>query len=183
MKKLFKEFKAFISRGNIIDLAVAVIIGAAFSAIVTSLVNDIIMPLIVRIFPVQDLSSLSLILRPESAPGAGDALTWNYGNFIQALINFLLIAVVIFAMLKVVMSAKGALNPKHCKTLTKDEYKALKRAGKTKAEIRQIDEQKTIEKSEIEARAKAEADANTTAALLKRVVELLEKIESHKEEK
>lgn len=173
MKKFFSDFKAFITRGNVMDLAVAVIIGAAFSAIVTSLVNDIIMPLIVWVTPVQHLNELAVVLRPESVAGAGDALLWHYGNFIQAIINFLLIAVVIFLMLKAVMSAKGALTPKYGETLTKAEFKELKKQGKTKAEIAAIDKQKTAEKKAEEAVKKAEADANTSEALLKEIRDLL----------
>lgn len=178
MKKLFKEFRSFISRGNIVDLAVAVIIGAAFSAIVTSLVNDIVMPLIVRIFPVQDLSSLSVVLRPESAPGAGDALTWNYGNFIQALINFILISLVIFAMIKLLMGAKGALNPKHGQTFTREEYRKLRRAGRSKKEIATLDAERLAARKAEEERQRLEAQAASPEALLKRAVELLEQIEA-----
>ncbi len=91
MKKLFKEFGEFIKRGNVIDLAVAVVIGGAFSSIVTSLVNDIIMPLIGMITGGIDLSGLSVTV--------GDA-TLTYGNFIQNVINFLIIAFVIFMVVK-----------------------------------------------------------------------------------
>ena len=86
MKKFFKEFGEFIKRGNVIDLAVAVVIGAAFSAIVTSLVNDIIMPLIGIIVGGVNISSLSVTV--------GSA-TLTYGNFLQNIINFLIIAFVI----------------------------------------------------------------------------------------
>lgn len=177
MKKFFQEFKAFITRGNVMDLAVAVIIGAAFSAIVTSLVNDIIMPLIVWLTPVQHLNELAIVLRPESVAGAGDALLWHYGNFIQAVINFILIAVVIFLMLKAVMSAKGIMTPKYGETLTKDEYKALKKQGKSKTEIAAIDKDKTAEKKAKEAAEKAIADANTSEALLKEIRDLLKQRE------
>lgn len=88
---MWKEFQAFISRGNVMDLAVAVVIGAAFTAIVTSLVDDIIMPLIGVVLGGIDFTSLSVTV--------GDAVI-AYGNFIQAIINFLLIALVIFFMIK-----------------------------------------------------------------------------------
>ena len=91
MKKLFKEFGEFIKRGNVIDLAVAVVIGGAFSSIVTSLVNDIIMPLIGMITGGIDLSGLSVTV---------GAATLTYGNFIQNVINFLIIAFVIFMVVK-----------------------------------------------------------------------------------
>lgn len=95
MKSFMKEFKEFISRGNVMDMAVGVIIGGAFTAIVTSLVNDIIMPLISLITGGFDFSNLCIVL------GQGEgAATFNYGAFITAVINFLLIALVIFWMLK-----------------------------------------------------------------------------------
>ena len=100
MKKFFQDFKKFATRGNVVDMAVGVIIGSAFTAIVNSLVKDILMPLIVWLFPVQDLSNLCIVLRPESVEGAGDALTWNYGNFIMAVINFLIVAFVLFIALR-----------------------------------------------------------------------------------
>lgn len=89
------EFKKFISRGNVMDMAVGVIIGGAFTAIVNSLVNDIFMPFISLITGGIDFSSWVVVL------GSGEnAATLNYGNFIAAVINFLLIAIVIFAIVK-----------------------------------------------------------------------------------
>ncbi|RIK17580.1 MAG: large conductance mechanosensitive channel protein MscL [Anaerolineae bacterium] len=88
---MIKEFKEFILRGNVIDLAVAVIIGGAFTAIVNSLVNDIIMPVIGVLLGGVDFSSLAVQV--------GDA-TITYGNFIQAIINFLLIALVLFLLIR-----------------------------------------------------------------------------------
>jgi large conductance mechanosensitive channel len=88
---MFKEFADFVKRGNVIDLAVAVIIGGAFGAIVTSLVNDIIMPLVGVVLGGIDFASLSVQV--------GDA-TVMYGSFIQAIVNFLLIAFVLFLILR-----------------------------------------------------------------------------------
>ncbi len=88
---MIKEFKEFILRGNVMDLAVAVIIGGAFTAIVNSLVNDIIMPVIGVLLGGVDFSSLAVQV--------GDA-TITYGNFIQAIINFLLIALVLFLLIR-----------------------------------------------------------------------------------
>jgi large conductance mechanosensitive channel len=90
---MLKEFREFISRGNVIDLAVAVIIGAAFTAIINSLVDDIIMPFIGVLLGGVDFSSLSI--------NVGEA-TIAYGNFIQAIINFLLIALVLFFMVRTI---------------------------------------------------------------------------------
>ena len=88
---MLKEFRDFINRGNVIDLAVAVIIGGAFGAIITSLVNDIIMPLIGVIIGGVDFAALSIQV---------DEATILYGSFIQAIVNFLLIAFVLFLIVR-----------------------------------------------------------------------------------
>lgn len=92
-KGLFEEFKTFIKRGNVIDLAVGVVIGGAFSTIVSSLVNDIIMPIIGVIIGGYDFTGLSLKVKEASI---------NYGTFIQNIINFLIIAFCIFILVKVI---------------------------------------------------------------------------------
>lgn len=105
MKKLIKEFKEFISRGNVLDMAVGVIIGAAFKAIIDSLVNDVIMPCLTLLTGKMDFTNLFLALDGNTyttvaaAKEAGVA-TLNYGNFISVIINFLLMSVVIFALVK-----------------------------------------------------------------------------------
>lgn len=91
MKKLIKEFKEFINKGNVVDLAVGVIIGTAFSKIVTSLVNDMLMPLIGVLIGGLDFTSLSIKIK--------DA-TIMYGSFIQNIIDFLIIAFCIFMFVK-----------------------------------------------------------------------------------
>ena len=97
MKSFIKEFKAFISRGNVMDMAVGVIIGGAFTAIVNSLVNDVMMPLLSLLTGGFDFTKLSVVF------GEGEhAATLNYGAFIAAVINFLLIALVIFVFIKLI---------------------------------------------------------------------------------
>ena len=107
---MFSEFKAFIARGNVLDLAVAVIIGAAFGAIVTSLTGDVIMPVIGALFGGLDLSNHFVLLSvPESYEGsladyaalkeAGAAMI-GYGAFLTALLNFLILAFVIFLLVR-----------------------------------------------------------------------------------
>lgn len=91
MKNFLKEFKAFAVKGNVVDLAVAVIIGGAFGAIVTSFVNDLVMPLIGAIFSVPDFSTLSFTVN-------GTAIM--IGLFIQAVVNFLIVALSIFIMVR-----------------------------------------------------------------------------------
>lgn len=91
MKKYIGEFKKFIAKGNVVDLAVAVIIGGAFGKIVTSLVNDILMPIIGVILGGLDFTSLSINFR---------SATINYGMFIQNIVDFLIIAICIFIFVK-----------------------------------------------------------------------------------
>ena len=93
MKKNIEEFKKFIARGNVIDLAVGVIIGGAFSSIVTSLVNNILTPIIGLVLGGVDFSSLSLTFRDTKI---------EYGAFIQSIIDFLIIAVCIFTIVKII---------------------------------------------------------------------------------
>ena len=118
MKKFFQEFQAFISRGNVLDLAVAVIIGAAFSAIVNSLVKDIINPLLGFLIGKPDFTNLFLVLsRPDgyTGPETYEALTkagatvFGYGAFLTAVGNFVLLAFVIFLLIKCVMRARKRL--------------------------------------------------------------------------
>ena len=104
MKKFFEEFKKFISRGNVMDMAVGVIIGGAFTAIVNSLVNDIFMPMLSLITGGFDIAGMSVSF------GVGDnAATLNYGAFLSAVINFLLIALVIFCIIKAMNTAKDKM--------------------------------------------------------------------------
>lgn len=104
MRKFFEEFKKFISRGNVMDMAVGVIIGGAFTAIVNSLVNDIFMPVLSLITGGFDIAGMSVSF------GVGDnAATLNYGAFLSAVINFLLIALVIFCIIKTMNTAKDKM--------------------------------------------------------------------------
>lgn len=97
MGKLLKEFKEFAFKGNVIDMAVGVVIGSAFTGIVTSVVNDLFTPLIAKLTGSVDFSALSIAL------GAGEeAPTIAIGSFIQAVINFFLIAICVFAFVKFV---------------------------------------------------------------------------------
>jgi len=102
---MFKEFKEFIMRGNVLDLAIAVIIGGAFGAIVNSMVNDIVMPPIGLILGHVDFKDLFLSLNGQSYPSLADAKkaaapVLAYGQFLNTVINFLIIAFVIFVIVK-----------------------------------------------------------------------------------
>jgi len=101
---VFKGFKEFILRGNVIDLAVAVVIGAAFTGIVTGLVEGVFNPVIALIFDADDLSGAGITLRPESAPGAEDGIVLAWGRVISALIQFLLVATVVYFALVLPMN-------------------------------------------------------------------------------
>jgi large conductance mechanosensitive channel len=105
---LLTDFKAFIMRGNVVDMAVGIIIGAAFGAIVSSIVADIIMPPVGLVLGNIDFSNLSVVLKHGSTPGpytsiaaakAAGAVTINYGLFINTIISFLIIALVVFFLI------------------------------------------------------------------------------------
>jgi large conductance mechanosensitive channel len=102
------EFRDFISRGNVVDLAVGVIIGGAFGKIVTGLVDQIVMPPIGLITGGIDFSQLKIILKPADALAKKPEVAISYGAFINTLIQFFIIAAVIFAMVKVVNAMRRA---------------------------------------------------------------------------
>ncbi len=110
--KFFKEFGEFIKKGNVLDLAIGMIIGSAFNKIVSSLVNDIIMPVIGVICKV-NVTELKATLVPAVLNEEGEivkaAVTLNYGNFIQTIIDFLIIALSIFVALKVIIATNKKL--------------------------------------------------------------------------
>jgi large conductance mechanosensitive channel len=105
--KTLDEFKSFIARGNVVDLAVGIIMGAAFTSIVNSLVNDIVMPPIGYLMGGLDFSNFFFVLKPygehfasvKAAKDAG-AVTINYGIFVNAVLNFLIVAAAVFVMVK-----------------------------------------------------------------------------------
>ena len=107
--KLLQEFKSFAMRGNVADMAVGIIIGAAFGKIVNSLVNDVIMPPLGLLLGRMDFSQMSAVLKKETVDAAGNvipAVTLGYGMFINAIINFLIVAVAVFALVKAMNVAK-----------------------------------------------------------------------------
>ncbi len=100
IKGFLGEFKEFISRGSVIDLAVGVIIGGAFTSIVNSLVNDIIMPFVGWLFGGIDFTDLKIVITPGTEEVAEAAI--RYGAFVQNVVNFLLVAFVIFMMIRTI---------------------------------------------------------------------------------
>ncbi len=116
MKKIFKEFRDFIARGNVLDMAIGVIIATAFGKITTSLVNDVFMPFISWIFGTRDMTALNIIVRPEVLDETGAvaqaAITIGFGSLVATIIDFLLIAMVVFAIVKAMNAAKAAAQKK-----------------------------------------------------------------------
>ena len=100
MKKMLSEFKEFIARGNVLDMAIGIVVGSAFTAIVNSLVNDLIMPFIGWIIGGMSFSDLRVVLKPAEGEVAEVAI--RYGAFIEKIINFLLVAFVIFMVVKAI---------------------------------------------------------------------------------
>jgi len=96
--KLIDEFKAFAMRGNVVDMAVGIIIGAAFGKIVSSIVSDIIMPPIGLLLGGVNFTDLKVVMK--AATEANPAVTWNYGNFLQVTFDFLIVAFAVFMLIK-----------------------------------------------------------------------------------
>ncbi len=197
-KGFFKEFKAFIMRGNIIDMAVGVIIGGAFSAIVTALTNQILMPIInAFLFLITGAQGLENVytylhqaqLTDETGAVVIDAVTGkpaidlansiyiDWGAFITAIINFLLIALVLFLIVKIInkVHEKSDAFKAQYDPLTKDEVKALRKEGKGREEILSVAAEKKakMDAEAAEAAANAPAPAPTTEELLAEIRDLL----------
>jgi large conductance mechanosensitive channel len=102
--KLVDEFKSFAMKGNVVDLAVGIIIGAAFGKIVSSLVSDIIMPPLGLIIGGVNFTDLKLVLKAATA--SNPAVTWNYGSFLQVCFDFLIVAFSVFIVIKAMNAAK-----------------------------------------------------------------------------
>ena len=191
MKKFFKEFKAFISKGNVFDMAVGLIIATAFNKIVSSMVNDMIMPLVTWATGAASLAELSIPLR-YAADGTV-SLAWHYGNFIQTVIDFLIIALSVFVMVKIVTNSRKKFQELGEATQNKKALRAEKKQIKAKAkqENRPFEEvwaeyqaekkRFAEEKAQLEAEEKAKKEAEdklnnpTTEDLLKEIRDLLKK--------
>lgn len=110
-KGLIKEFKEFISKGNVLDMAVGVIVATSFGKITTSLVNDVFMPFIGYIFGGIDLSLLNIVLRPAELDSAGEvvseAVTIGIGTFLSTVIDFVIVAFIVFMIIKAFNKARA----------------------------------------------------------------------------
>ena len=184
MRKFFAEFKKFISRGNVVDMAVGVIIGGAFSAIVTALTNQILMPLInfilAAIVGEEGMAGAVTILSgtPDATGSLENCIYIDWGAFITAIINFLLIALVLFLIIKALNAANQGLkkNADRFAPFTKEEVRALRKQGKSFAEIEQLAKEKAAADEQAAALAAEEAAKNapkTQEQLLGEIVELL----------
>lgn len=180
LKKLMQEFKAFITRGNVVDMAVAVIIGAAFNAIVTSLTNNILKPLINWAVGGADGIGLVTMLRTvytEDANGAQivdmvNSIYIDWGVFIMKIIDFLLIALVLFVIIKVFMTLKNATlsAADKAKKKTAKMAKKLRKDGMSEEEaLKQAEAQVAAE----ETAAPVEPPKPTTDELLMQIRDLL----------
>ena len=106
MKKFAEEFKKFIMRGNVMDMAVGVIIGGAFGAITTSLVSNVITPLLAALFKSPNPDALNFTLRAADEAAGTEAIVLGLGTFLGTIINFLVIALALFAVIKAINKAK-----------------------------------------------------------------------------
>ncbi|HZY26539.1 MAG TPA: large-conductance mechanosensitive channel protein MscL [Bacteroidales bacterium] len=101
--KLVDEFKAFAMKGNVVDMAVGIIIGAAFGKIISSMVADVIMPPLGLLIGGVNFTELKVILK--AATDTHPAVTWNYGNFLQVTFDFLIVAFAVFLLIKAIIAA------------------------------------------------------------------------------
>lgn len=191
MKKILKEFKEFITRGNVLDLAVGMIIGAAFTAIVSALVNSIFKPLIDAIPMGDGMAGLITMLVPRDADGASVAygaanidlsksIYIDWGAFLMAIVNFLLTAIVLFAIIKIINTVRGGMEGLKGAELDKATKAQLKAQGMTRKQMKAYAE---AQKAEAAAKAEAEAKANapeTTEQILNDIRELLKSLQPEK---
>ena len=106
MKKFLEEFKAFVMRGNVMDMAVGVIVGGAFGAITTALVSNVVTPLLAVLFNSPNPDALNITLRAADEAAGTEAIVLGLGTFLGAIINFLVIALVLFSVIKAMNKAK-----------------------------------------------------------------------------
>ena len=199
MKKFFQEFKTFITRGNVLDMSVGVIVGGAFTAIVNGLTNFILKPLVNWIIALilgdNGLESAVTILSPAYVKDANgvfvldpetnkkivdlaNSIYIDWGAFVSAIINFLLIAFVLFTIVRAINKANEsvAYAKKLGGALTKKEVRDLRKQGKTMAQIKAIQQQRLDDLAEQQRIADEEAAKNapkTEQQLLAEIVELL----------
>lgn len=170
MKKFFKEFREFITRGNVLDMAVGIIIGGAFTAIITALVNNILTPLLAMIPGTDGTGALQIVLRAAyDDAGALDpakSVIMDFGAVISAVITFLLTALVLFIVVKTINSIRNGSKKlrSEYKVLTKGEYKQMRRELKAQGlNNAEINEKILLREQEIKAAEKAEKEQKEAA--------------------
>ena len=202
MKKFFNEFKKFIARGNIVDMAVGVIVGSSFTAIVNALSNNILKPVINYVLALvlgknalSEVYTFLKIARPEDDPTAIDlanSIYIDWGAFILAIINFLIVAFVLFCIVKAVNKMREDTEKLEKKKLSKEDRKILKSRGiklsnkkavKNYLEEKAKAEAKAKEKAEAEAKAKAEAEKLAKASTDELLRAILEEMKKKKKKK
>ena len=139
MKKFMEEFKAFVMRGNVMDMAVGVIVGGAFGAITSSLVSNVITPLLAFIFGAPNTDALNITLRAAETDAAGEvvkeAIVLGFGTFVGAIIDFIIIALIIFLIVKAFNKARAAAEAR--KKKEEEEAAPEEPAGPTSEELLQ----------------------------------------------
>lgn len=186
MKKFFKEFKTFISRGNIVDMAVGVIIGGAFTAIVTALTQQIFQPLVNWALAgaggglEEAVTMLKVVTDETGAVDMTKSIYIDWGAFITAVLNFFIVALVLFFILKTINRVHEAAKPKFY-GYEKKEYYKMRASGLSKSEI---EEMAAIRDKEAAEKAAAEAAAavppETQEDILRDIRELLKSASGNK---
>lgn len=192
--KFFSDFKKFVMRGNVVDMAIGVIIATAFTAIVTALANKIIMPLVNWfLLAVTGQGSMDAIYtylhkvytldelgNPTTTIDLANSIYIDWGAFITAIIDFLLIALILFIILKIAMHSSSLLKSTANKVPTKEERAQLKEAGvnmknpkAVKVALAELREKNRLEKEEKEKAEKEEAFKKSTEGLLAEIRDLL----------
>lgn len=189
MKKFFLEFKAFITRGNVIDMAVGVIVGGAFTAIVTALTNQIFKPLVNWALSGADggleqaVTMLKVVKDETGAIDMTKSIYIDWGAFITAVLNFFIIAFILFVIVKAINAARGVaeeqVKAKYC-GYSRDEYYDMRLAGMSKKQIKAaaVERDRLAAEEAEKAAAEAEAAANapspeTQEDILRDIRELL----------
>ena len=174
MKKFFREFKAFITRGNVIDMAVGVIVGGAFTAIVTALTNQIFKPLVNWALSGADggleeaVTMLKVVKDETGAIDMTKSIYIDWGAFITAVLNFFIIAFILFVIVKAINAARGVaeeqVKAKYC-GYSRDEYYDMRLAGMSKKQIKAaaVERDRLAAEEAEKAAAEAEAAANAPA--------------------
>ena len=187
MKKFFGEFKKFITRGNVIDMSVGVIVGTAFTAIVTALTQKIFMPLVNWLIAVITggegmegaVTWLQIVTDETGAIDMTKSLYIDWGAFITAILNFVIIAFILFIIVRAINNLREFGKPNYY-GYTQEEYFKLRREGKKRKEIKALaivrDEENAKKKAEEEAEAaKKAAEPSSTDKLLMEILETLKK--------